>query len=146
MEKQKIYNELKQLRATLRIKSPESSYRTQNGYYATRRQTICTDEALYAMINAMPKRKEDLAALPSIGDTFMEKYADFFVFFVIDKYNRMGIEFNQVDYETRKKLNVLESRLVNINKRNKLLYTGKLYNKNGIDLYSNNQEKKSKNC
>ncbi|MFA6627782.1 MAG: AAA domain-containing protein [Bacilli bacterium] len=56
----------------------------------------------------------------------------------------MDIELNHVDFETTKKLNILESRLVNVNKRNKLLYTSKLYNKNGIDLYTNNHEKNEK--
>ena len=70
----------------------------------------------------------------------MEKYSNEF-FAIIYKYNKSDIKFAKVDDEIKRKLNILESRLVNVNRRNKLLYTGKLYNKNGIDLYSNNNEK-----
>ena len=103
MDKQKLYNELIELRETLRINSPESSFKGKNGYYITKNQKICSDEAIYAMINTTPIRKEDLAALPSVGDTFMNKYADDF-FAIIQKYKRMDIELNHVDFETTKKL------------------------------------------
>ena len=55
MKNQKLYNELYQLREELRRTSPESSYKTSFGYYATKKQVICS----YEELNEMAKKERE---------------------------------------------------------------------------------------
>ncbi|MGN1221797.1 MAG: AAA domain-containing protein, partial [Christensenellales bacterium] len=118
-----LYTKLLTLRSRLKFNFKE------NG----RVPLVCSDEALISMSTFVPKKLSDFYAIEGIGDTFVEKYGDYFMR-VIDEYNyKKTCVF---DDDIKSTLYNLENRLVNISQSNKLLYTGKLYPKHAVDLYN----------
>lgn len=111
----------------------------KNKFYANgRTPTICTDEALYELAKQAPRHKEDLCNINGLGETFAEKYGDYFMI-VLNKYHNGNISTKELNEEIKATLKNLENRLVNISKRNRLLYMGKVYNKYAFDLYANDE-------
>ncbi|MDR3293793.1 MAG: HRDC domain-containing protein, partial [Clostridiales bacterium] len=129
---EKLYTELFRLRAKLKQEP------TQDG----RTPTVCTDRALLDLANACPKTKEELTLVAGLGKTFADKYGDAFLA-VISDYRKEKCDNILLAEDVRTVLKNLENRLVNINKKNRLLYQGKLYNKYAVDLYD---KKRAKNA
>lgn len=118
-----LYTKLLTLRSRLKVNFKE------NG----RSPLVCSDEALVTMSTFVPKKMSDFYAIDGIGDTFVEKYGEYFLR-VIDDYNsRKTCVF---DDDMKSTLFNLENRLVNISQSNKLLYVGRLYSKHAVDLYN----------
>lgn len=110
--------------------------RLKNKFYSNgRTPTICTDEALYELAEKAPRHKEDLANINGLGQTFADKYGDYFMV-VLNQYHNSNVSTKTLKNEIKSTLKNLENRLVNISKRNRLLYMGKIYNKYAFDLFS----------
>ena len=125
---QELYHKLANVRDQLKTK-----------FYANgRTPTICTDDALYELAKQAPRHKEDLCNINGLGPTFAEKYGDYFMI-VLNKYHNSNISTKELNGEIKATLKNLENRLVNISKRNRLLYMGKVYNKYAFDLYANEE-------
>lgn len=123
---EELYRKLKNVREQLKDK-----------FYANgRTPTICTDEALYELAKQAPRHKEDLRNINGLGETFVNKYGDYFMI-VLNKYHSSNISTTKLDETVKATLKKLENRLINISKRNRLLYTGKLYDKYAFDLSTN---------
>lgn len=127
----KMYNELSYLRGKLKYQG-----KTMQG----RAPLVCTDEALYQIALLCPKKVSDFASVPGIGEAFIENYAEAFLE-VIRKYEQTPNEKAlQMDIKTHDILKELEKKLVNINRRNRLLYMPKAANKYAVDLFDSNTD------
>lgn len=123
-EDQKLYNELYRLREKYKIYT-----KSKDG----RASTICTDDALIEIVRLKPKKLDDFKGVKGIGTTFIENYGNKFLE-VILKYQ----EQNEIEIAMKPKvistMKELEKKLVNINKKNRLLSLNNLTNKYAYDL------------
>ena len=95
---------------------------------------VCTDEALESLARFRPKTKKELLYVPGLGKAFEEKYGDEFIE-ILSKYHAAQVKNREVmQPHIKARLEALEARLVNINRRNRLLYMPKLSAKYAVDL------------
>lgn len=100
-----------------------------------RAPTVCTDDALYEIVRLMPSKESDFSCVSGLGQTFIDKYSDSFLK-VINKYTTTDTsKGKKISPSTKHTLKELEKKLVNINRRNRLLYMPKISNKYAFDLY-----------
>lgn len=96
---------------------------------------ICTDESIKLIVEMQPKKASDFESIPGLGKVFTEKYAQAFVK-VMEKYQHTEqgetIKLNKSSLNTLKEL---EKKLININKRNNLLYMPRINAKTTLDIY-----------
>ncbi|MCL1810826.1 MAG: AAA domain-containing protein [Methanomassiliicoccaceae archaeon] len=121
-----LYLELVELREHIREDRTQSTGRAP---------TVCTDEALREMAQRVPTKADDFAAIPGVGQRFVELYGDEFLS-VTKKYAVTAAKGSNMDKEVAQTLRELQKKLVNISRNNRLLYLGKIYKKNAFDLTS----------
>ncbi|MDR0309659.1 MAG: HRDC domain-containing protein, partial [Candidatus Methanoplasma sp.] len=119
-----LYSELVELREHIREDRTHSTGRAP---------TVCTDEALREMAQRVPTKADDFAAIPGVGQRFVELYGDEFLS-VTKKYAVTAAKGSNMDRDVAQTLRELQKKLVNISRNNRLLYMGKLYRKNAFDL------------
>ena len=124
-----LYKELYIKRRRLKLQN-----RTPDG----KLPSICSDTALEDMAKYAPKKKEDLLNISGLGQVFVDKYGDEFMQ-VLNAYHKSKQNFENLDSEVRQTLQFLEQRLVNISRKNRLLYLGKLSNKHSFDLFDDKE-------
>ena len=112
----KLYNELLSLRNNLQI---------------VNRQKICDDEVLNHLVKYKPTNKDDMLKISGIGPTFIDNYSDKFIK-IIKKY--IDVKECNINENEKTILQKLENRLVDINQRNRLLYSSKINKDYSIDL------------
>lgn len=123
-EDYELYNKLCSVKNTLQ----EQFYDYTNG----RKPTICSDDALRLLVKYKPTSLEDMSNISGIGYNFIENYGNYFLT-EIKKFTSVdGVEINDNEKTILCKL---ENRLVNINKRNRLLYSSKVNKDYGFDLF-----------
>ncbi len=105
---------------------------------------VCSDDSLAEIAKLKPKSKGDLLYVSGIGKAFVENYGDEF-FAVVKKYNDQSVKSNLLQPEMRETLKNLEHRLVNINKRNRLLYMPKTSANFTCDLVSRDKSAQGQN-
>lgn len=88
---------------------------------------ILNDIAMYN-----PLKLEDFRAISGLGDTFIEQDGQTVLNFLVELQNQTP----SIDDLQRSTLEELSKKLINLSRRNRLLYTGKLSNKQGYDLSS----------
>ncbi len=125
LEEGKLYQELYRLREMFK----EQSRRTEG-----RASLVCTDDALVEIVKLKPKKISDFEGVKGIGDTFIKRYATEFLN-VISKYQSENEKEIQMKQSVVKTMKELEKKLVNINKRNRLLSLNSLVNKYAFDMY-----------
>lgn len=141
MTKIELNQQLLKLRDELKKTAPMQYYKSsRSNRYIAKQASICEDSVIKHLTENPPRSIDEFRAIPGIGEAFISKYADSF-FTIIQKYHDRQVNLSHIDSNVYKTLKKLEQRLVNINKRNRLLYTGKLYNKNGVDLYDQDVDK-----
>ncbi len=118
---EKLYIELSVLRDNLRSK---------------KKAKICTDDALKEIVMMQPRKISDFESISGVGKVFIEKYANDFLK-ILNKYyqkeeGQQTVKLNKSSLNTLKEL---EKKLVNISKRNRLLYMPKVNAKYTVDLY-----------
>ncbi|MCL2333257.1 MAG: AAA domain-containing protein [Candidatus Methanoplasma sp.] len=121
-----LYSELVELRDGIREDRTHSTGRVP---------TVCTDEALREMAQRVPTKAEDFAAIPGVGQRFVELYGDEFLS-VTKKYAVTAARGSNMEQDVVRALRELQKKLTNISRNNRLLYMGKLYRKNAFDLTS----------
>ena len=121
-----LYSELVELRDSIREDRTHSTGRVP---------TVCTDEALREMAQRVPTKAEDFAAIPGVGQRFVELYGDEFLS-VTKKYAVTAARGSNMEQDVVKALRELQKKLTNISRNNRLLYMSKLYRKNAFDLTS----------
>ena len=119
-----LYSELVELREHLREDRTHSTGRVP---------TVCTDEALREMAQRVPTKADDFAAIPGVGQRFVELYGDEFLS-VTKKYAVTAARGSNMDTDVMQTLRELQKKLTNISRNNRLLYTGKIYRKTAFDL------------
>lgn len=97
--------------------------------------TVCTDAVLMALEEYRPRRLDDLKGIPGIGDTFVKKYGERFLQVIASNETDVKVVSQKLDDSTVETLKALENKLVNIGRRNRLLYYPKHAAKNGFDMY-----------
>ncbi|HAK68852.1 MAG TPA: HRDC domain protein [Treponema sp.] len=131
-EDKELYDELVKLRQ--HIKDTSTSERTP---------AVCTDEVLSEIANLVPVKLSDFESIPGVGKAFIENYGEQFLR-VINRHERntqgSGIRKVTINKSVSTTLKELEKKLVNINKRNHLLYMPKLQSKYAVDLFSGNYD------
>lgn len=132
MDKQ-VYNDLCVLRQHLK------KFYSVNGKVPT----ICSDETLKEMATLLPRKKDDLYAISGVGNSFVEKYGDSFMYYFDDFHNNKNKSMD-TPIEVKDTLKRLESRLINISKKNKLLYNAKSQTYFSMDLFEKNNLEKIK--
>ena len=95
---------------------------------------VCNDKALLAIATYMPRSIHDLDAIPGVGNEFKDNYGQQFIDY-INTISPMPIQLEKTQAKTQELYKQLQNRLVNLSKRNKLLYTPKLPAKLGVDLF-----------
>ena len=121
-----LYEELRYVRRQLKI------IHSKEG----KMPVICSDDALMEMARLLPRKMEDLLTINGIGQSFVDKYGKDFMK-VFDNYHARIADNRMISGNVSDTLKNLEQRLINISKRNRLLYMGKIYNKYAYDLFSN---------
>jgi len=119
-----LYSELVELRDSIREDRTHSTGRAP---------TVCTDEALREMAHRVPTKAEDFAAIPGVGQKFVELYGEEFLA-VTKKYAVTAAKGSNMDKDVAQTLRELQKKLVNISRNNRLLFMGKIYRKNAFDL------------
>ena len=119
-----LHSELYELREKLREDRTYSNGRVP---------TICSDEAITEMTLRIPTKVDDFAAIPGVGQRFVELYGDDFLS-VTKKYAMTAAKGSNMDRDVAGTLKELQKKLVNISGNNRLLYQGKIYRKNAFDL------------
>lgn len=126
-----LYAELKELRDNLK----------NNTKINRANSDICSDDFLSKLAKEMPTNLNELLAVSGATDDFCNNFGKYFIK-TINEYKKQNA---QTKFKNNSNLvytlKELEKKLVNINKRNKLLYTNKLANKNAIDILSLMDEK-----
>ncbi len=126
----KVLRELFQLREKLRRNTPTESRRTA---------TICTDRALESIALNMPRTLDEMRVLDGVSKEFVDKYGEQFLK-IVEKNNIRNdstLAGHQMTEHQVSVLKELEKNLIDINRRNKLLYLPKSQAKYSQDLYSN---------
>ena len=123
-EDYKLYNIL----CDVKNKLQNQFYDDTNG----RKPVICSEDSLRLLVKYKPTTLHDMSNISGIGDNFIKNYGKYFldeikVFTSVD-----GLELSDNEKVI---LSKLENRLVNINKRNRLLYSSKVNKDYGIDLF-----------
>ena len=118
-----LYDELSRLRKNLQIKY----YDKENN----RKPSICSDATLKLISRYKPLSLKEMEKISGIGETFLNNYGIEFIT-IIKKYSKHTQE--ELSTDEKNILSKLENRLVNINKRNRLLYSGKLNKKTSVDI------------
>ncbi len=129
MTNDELYRRLYTLRDQLKVEL------SSNG----RAPTICTDDALQELAAHPPRQKADLVGIEGLGETFANKYGDFFMP-VIKEFFADGVQSSKMSKKLRETLKSLENRLVNISRKNRLLYIGRLSSKTAMDLYDKSKD------
>lgn len=124
-----LYNKLCKVRQNLRDKSAKVG----------KPPLICHDEELISIAELKPRTKEELLYINGLGQAFMEKYGDEFIKVIQDYYHSLNTH-EAIDNDIRDTLKNYEKRLININKRNRLLYSSKLYQQSSYDLFSDDNK------
>ncbi len=115
--------------------------KSENG----KRPTIINETSMNLLIRYKPKKKEELANITGIGKKFIDNYGIFFIEVIKYYDNPININNSKLSEDEIEILNKLENRLINVNRRNKLLYNGKLNKDFSFDLYRLKEEINSEN-
>lgn len=111
MDKEKLYlSELTRLRDRLRSESKSQTV-----------PTVVSDQALKRLAKEMPKTKEEILKIEKIDYRYLPYFYN-----MIKRLKASGDSFTDLTSRARKTLIELEKKLVDINKRNRMLYLPKL--------------------
>ena len=97
-----------------------------------RRPSICSEDVIEALVKYKPRSLDDMSKIRGIGNNFIDNYGEDFLELI-----RKSIDINKIELSDKEKtlLGKLENRLVNINRRNRLLYSSKVNKDYGIDIF-----------
>lgn len=98
-----------------------------------RKPLICSDDTLRLLVRYKPTTLYDLSNINGVGESFINNYSEYFLF-EIKKF--IGDEKVEISEQEKIILSKLENRLVNINRKNRLLYCGKLNKEYCTDLFN----------
>jgi len=100
-----------------------------------RAPAVCSDDAIYQMVELCPRKKEDFLSISGLGNTFVENYAGYFLDVILKNIETPMEKTVEMDPKARATLKELEKKLIEVNRKNCLLYLAKLPAKRGVDLF-----------
>ena len=110
---EELYNRLYELRKRLREREKSPS-------------GVCTDASLAELARLAPAEKSELLYIKGLGRAFYDKYGNDFMSVLGDFHRRNRVPLAEINGGVREVLKNLENRLVNISRRNRLLFMPKL--------------------
>ena len=126
-----LYDALYQLRDRLKAERKETTGRTP---------VICSDEVLMDIAAMKPKTLDDFNSIPGLGKAFIENYGQEFLDCI--KQNDVGdlSRVRKIDESCCNTLKKLSHKLVNLNAKNPLLFSGKRQLKKLGDVYREDRD------
>lgn len=100
-----------------------------------RAPTVCTDEALNEIVRLLPQTEAEFLCVPGLGQKFVDSYAAHFIPAIKNHVAAEVPKGQHLSTSARETLKELEKKLININRRNRLLYMPKISNKHAYDLF-----------
>src|SRR5690554_1278722 len=97
------------------------------------RVVVCNDDVLHSIVNLTPECVSDFRKIRGIGESFAEKYAERFLT-VVRNHQKLDSDYEAPNKKELEIIHKLNNKLVNINQRNRLLYTNRLTKKTAFDL------------
>ncbi|HKM09605.1 MAG TPA: AAA domain-containing protein [Candidatus Methanomethylophilaceae archaeon] len=125
MGSNELYSELYELRGKLRETKKDIRGRVPE---------ICSDVALTEMSLSIPMSLEELGSIKGLDRKFVSSYGEEFLEVIKRHASSDYVPDLHMDKKTSDILRELEKKLVNINKRNRMLYQGKLHKNLAFDL------------
>ncbi len=126
MGSNKLYSELHELREKLRRDNTDKTGKPLE---------ICSDDALTEMSRYMPTSREHFKSIKGLDEHFVNEFGDYFLGIICEYCPEEGSG-RDMDRETENILTELEKKLVNINKKNRMLYQSRLTKAMAFDLNS----------
>lgn len=93
---------------------------------------IIADEPLKALARSKPTSTDDMLKIKGIGNSFVTKYGVGFLNVILAE--RKPVKLTMMRSEVRETLKNLQSRLTNINRRNRMLYLTKTMSGRAVDI------------
>lgn len=100
---------------------------------------VCSDDALIEIIQHTPRKKSDFYSISGIGATFIEKYSDYFLEVINKHLKQEETPCKPISNKLGHTMRELEKKLVNINRRNRLLYMPKITKNFAYDMYDSKE-------
>ncbi len=125
---QVLYTKLVDLREKIKNENFKNRLRKSNN-----RVVVCNDDVLQSIVNLMPEYVADFKKIRGIGDAFVDKYAQRFLD-VVNKHIKLEYSYSRTNKKELEMLQKLNNKLVNINQKNRLLYTNRLTKKTAFDM------------
>ena len=122
-DNQQLYQKLVALRDSIKNKEKIKTGRAP---------VVCSDESLQEIAKYHPKVLRDFEGIHGVGKSFIDNYGQQFLD-AVAKFDDKDVA-APLTAEVTKTLKELEKNLITLNKRNRLLYSGTLRNKDGCDL------------
>lgn len=126
MGSNELYSELHDLREKLRMDNTDKVGKPLE---------ICSDDALVEMSRYMPTSRNHLYSIKGLDEFFITEFGDYFLGVICEYCPEEGSG-REMDEDTANILTELEKKLVNINKKNRMLYQGRLSRLMAFDLNS----------
>ena len=127
MNQEKLLQDLFSLRETIK---------NQAKLKGEKSPMVCSDNAIHEMARLCPRKIEDFHSVAGLGKIFVENYAERFLDLILKSVESPMEKSVLMDAKARETLKELEKKLVDVNRKNCLLYLAKLPAKRGIDLFS----------
>ena len=126
-----LYDALYQLRDRLKAEGKEKTGRVP---------VVCSDEVLMDIAEMKPKTLDDFNSIPGLGKAFIENYGQAFLDCI--KQNDVGdlSRVRKIDESCCNTLKKLSHKLVNLNAKNPLLFSGKRQLKKLGDVYREDRD------
>lgn len=102
---------------------------------------VCSDRCLEELARLKPITEEELLYIKGLGQPFVDKYGKAFIK-VITRHQSKNVKSKLLGREVKETLRNLENRLVNINRRNRLLFMPKLSSNMTCDLVRDSSTQK----
>ncbi len=96
-------------------------------------RSVCSDEVLEEMARRLPVRAEDLAAIPGVGQRFIDQYGEAFLE-ITGRYSAAASGGIGLRCETAAALREMEKDLADLGRGNRMLFQSRLYGSSGLDL------------
>ena len=122
-----LYAELKDIRQKIRTQEKQRTGNVCN---------VCSEQFLSTLAKIAPRNLGELSNIAQVTEEFSRNYGREFVQGIVNYTMKNSLNIKKSGSNLVGTLKELEKKLVNLNRRNRLLYSNKLANKHSIDMLS----------
>ncbi len=123
-----LYSKLVDLRDKIKNESFKNKFKKK-----MKRVVVCNDDVLTSIVHLMPENISDFKKIRGVGDVFVQKYGKRFLS-VVNEHIKETYSYGRTNKKELEILQKLNNKLVNINQKNRLLYTNRLTKKTAFDM------------